>query len=702
MKKPFIYCIFGLLFSLSLSAQNLVVNPSFEGYSLCPPSMSAIQQYLPYASGWKDMAQSPDYFNVCNTAGVGVPTNTVGYQQARTGVAYSGIFKDNFTPSLQGREYIRGSLVCPLDSGTIYEVSYYVSQAEDYENCSNNFGVYFLTSSTYKPPTLSFIGKYHVNSQVMICDTMNWVEVKGTFIADSAYTYFIIGNPINRDSTTFNLPPQGSLNQLQTYYYIDDVSVVPLGAVDDSISGSSSICYQGQQMYMGPQDNDIVSYEWIIPTGLSLLSGQNTYLATLKGDSLGVYTIQLVINRGCIPDTLSKTVSVDSLFYDNLSDTAFCKGSDVVIDASSLGLSYSWFNNTTTASLEIDSAGNYWVEVFDGNCITHYDFVVNEIVYPMALLIGADSVCEGDQISVWISGDSATTSYNWIGTTDLGINSGQNTDSILVEGINANANANASLQLIYLNSCGEDTLSKEIYIASSPIVNLGNDTVLCTGTFITLNAGLGNYIYEWSTTETTPSIQTNQAGTYWVKVSDWNCSSWDSIIITESESIDISLGNDTIICTGENITIGDLNNSNVSYLWSSGENSAQLSISDSGLYWLMGTSLSGCGSDVDSMYLSLEDCNNYIYIPNSFSPNGDGINDIFIPKGIGIEDFSMQIYNRWGQLIFSTHSLDKGWDGKLNGTILMQEVYNYKIFYSLVENDYNHHRISIGHVTLLK
>ncbi len=700
MKNCIPYLLIFILFSLSISAQNLVINPSFEQYTLCPPGMSAIQQYMSYATGWKDMEESPDYFNVCNTGGAGVPKNTIGYQQARTGVAYAGIFKDNYLPSLEGREYIRGSLICPLDSGTEYEVSFYVNQAEDYDNCSNNFGVYFTTDVNYKIKSLSYIGKYHILDTVMICDTANWVQVKGTFTADSAYAYFIIGNPLSKDSTTFLLPPQGSLSQLNSYYYIDDVSVVPLNSIDDSIVGDSSICYKGSATYTGPQDNDIISYEWIIPSGLSLTSGQNTYSASIKADSIGMYQIQLVINRGCVPDTLLKSITVDTLFYSNLNDTSFCNGSSVSIDVSSLGISYTWYDNSSASSNQIDTAGSYWVEIFDGNCLTHYDFSTSLISYPTAQLNGLDSLCEGDQVQFFISADSATTSYIWSFSNNFSLLSSQNSDSIVLQA--QSSNNNALIQIIYQNTCEKDTLSKNVYIANTPSVSLGNDTILCTGSTILLDAGSDGTNYNWSTGNTTNQITIIDSSTYWVEVSNWNCFASDTINISKTISPSIVLGKDTIICSSKTIILIGIANADVNYLWSTGETSSQITVSDSGTYWLMATSISGCGNDADSITIGMQDCDSYFYIPNTFSPNSDGKNDFFIPKGIGVENFSMEIFDRWGQSIFSSTSLNDAWDGKLNSQELMMGVYVYKISYSLIENDFEHTENKIGRVTLLR
>lgn len=68
-----------------------------------------------------------------------------------------------------------------------------------------------------------------------------------------------------------------------------------------------------------------------------------------------------------------------------------------------------------------------------------------------------------------------------------------------------------------------------------------------------------------------------------------------------------------------------------------------------------------------------------LFVPNAFTPNSDGLNDYFNVSGKGITELTMQIFNRWGNLIFETNDLNEGWDGSLNGTECQQDVYVVKI-----------------------
>ena len=89
-------------------------------------------------------------------------------------------------------------------------------------------------------------------------------------------------------------------------------------------------------------------------------------------------------------------------------------------------------------------------------------------------------------------------------------------------------------------------------------------------------------------------------------------------------------------------------------------------------------------------------------IPNSFTPNGDGLNDVFIPifnMESSVKEYKFEVYNRWGQLIFETTDVTTGWDGKFKSKICQQGTYNWIVYYQdLNKNPYNVN----GHATLLK
>ncbi|MDX2173463.1 MAG: gliding motility-associated C-terminal domain-containing protein [Bacteroidota bacterium] len=107
----------------------------------------------------------------------------------------------------------------------------------------------------------------------------------------------------------------------------------------------------------------------------------------------------------------------------------------------------------------------------------------------------------------------------------------------------------------------------------------------------------------------------------------------------------------------------------------------------------------GCVDSVIKKLSVVEDVT--FYIPNSFTPNGDNNNEIFMPKAVGVKKYHMDIFDRWGQLLFSTSDIEKGWDGKAKkgGDVLPPDVYVYKI--SVTQNT-GKPKQYVGHVTLIK
>jgi gliding motility-associated-like protein len=127
----------------------------------------------------------------------------------------------------------------------------------------------------------------------------------------------------------------------------------------------------------------------------------------------------------------------------------------------------------------------------------------------------------------------------------------------------------------------------------------------------------------------------------------------------------------------------------------------QFTYPDSGHYQvqLIVTSVDGCSDTITHTVIVKEDF--VIYIPNAFTPNDDGINDVFLPSGTGISsnNYNLQIFDRWGELVFKSTSLNIGWNGKIKNVITPENVYVYKLY---VEDVLNKRHEFSGNITLLK
>jgi len=218
----FLLLILSTSFSATLKAQNLCPNFSFEGTVACPTGISEIAN----AVAWSSYRITPDYFNQCNNGQAGVPYNYHGYQNARTGNAYAGVII--FTKGGTGnvREYIGGQLNQSLDTGQKYYASFYISRALNKTQlvniAANKIGMRFSTVPYSEGSPVPIDNHAQIYTDSIITDTINWVKISGSFIADSAYRYLSIGN-FFKDSLTSYIPFDSVSNE--AYYFIDDICI---------------------------------------------------------------------------------------------------------------------------------------------------------------------------------------------------------------------------------------------------------------------------------------------------------------------------------------------------------------------------------------------------------------------------------------------------------------------------------------------
>jgi len=290
-----------------------------------------------------------------------------------------------------------------------------------------------------------------------------------------------------------------------------------------------------------------------------------------------------------------------------------------------------------------------------------------------------------------------------------------------------------NIHLTYLDPFGAPRgQCQRIVVRPELQVSLGADRTICQGEIALLDPGSGYMTYHWSTGDTSQSVQVDTSGTYWVHVDNsWGCEAADTVTVAVMNSIEVSidtllcygesywaqgawqttpgtyrdstftiagcdsitltnlnfkpeipvdLGRDTLICPGEQILLHATLQGG-SYLWQDGSTDSTLLVTEPGLYWVEVTS-NDC-SVADS--LTVNNCPAKLWFPTAFTPNGDGLNDTFRPVGISIFKFRMVIFDRWGQQLFETDSMEQGWDGTWKGSDCLSDSYSFIAFYETVE-----------------
>jgi gliding motility-associated-like protein len=141
----------------------------------------------------------------------------------------------------------------------------------------------------------------------------------------------------------------------------------------------------------------------------------------------------------------------------------------------------------------------------------------------------------------------------------------------------------------------------------------------------------------------------------------------------------VKLGNDTILCAGDSITLG-AGQTGVNYKWNMGDTACCINISTGGIY--SETGYNDCGSSSDTISVAVSPCQKCLVVPSAFTPNHDGENDVFkaIPL-CTLKEYEVKIYNRWGQLVYSSGDVTSSWDGTYNGVAQNIDVYYYFIKY---------------------
>lgn len=216
--------LFFFLLPVFVGAQNLVLNPSFEDTVECPSDLDQIYN----AIHWNYFRNSPDYFHKCSSdtfAGqtiVSVPQNLLGYQYAFDGEGYGGIIS-YLNGDTNHREIIGGTLSQTLIPGQKYYSGMWICGAEIAQYSLNKIGISFSTVQYDRdtaPTPINNSAKVYALS--VLSDTLSWMKVSGSFVADSAYKYIMVGNFFT-DANSIAQHTYPSNNEPDAYYYVDAV-----------------------------------------------------------------------------------------------------------------------------------------------------------------------------------------------------------------------------------------------------------------------------------------------------------------------------------------------------------------------------------------------------------------------------------------------------------------------------------------------
>lgn len=472
-----------------------------------------------------------------------------------------------------------------------------------------------------------------------------------------------------------------------------------------------------------------VTYYWKGPDNFNYSSSISNiaYVQNFSAAKVGEYKLWAISLPGCVSDTTDFSINLAPGVTTDFTPKVMygCDEDSVIFENNTTGaISHAWtFGDGNSGSdhspLHIYSnQGAYAVRLISKNayCADTADKIIDIKHFIKAQFsVDDDSICQNTVIN-----------FTNTSTNDPGIlpkyawsfgDGGATNDFNTSHNYQRYGVYDATLVVTDYLGC-KDSMKKEIIVDSTGRINFtASETEICTGgtiSFVGDFMKLQNIGTIWDlgdgNTISGPSdiiYSFDKAGIYPVtfKVDYRICPDEQHVVnINVKPMPKISLGDDRTICpNGRPLTLVDeINTGNPSAKWKWNDNvgseTSAIVVRHEGSYAAT-VDIDGC-SAADTVVIS-NNC--YINIPNGFSPNGDGNGDYFLPRQFlsgGVKEFDMQIFNRWGEKVFETKSIDgKGWDGNLNGKQQPVGVYVYLINVAFEDGAAENYK---GNVTLLR
>lgn len=329
-------------------------------------------------------------------------------------------------------------------------------------------------------------------------------------------------------------------------------------------------------------------YEWDLQDGTSSSENKVNHIY----DKSGVYDLELVISDGigCSDTTIKTIVVKDHPTVDLGNDTTICVNESVEISVMQSDLIYHWNTGAQTQLITISEKGEYGVEITDEFGCFGSDSIELFFQDLPVVDLGKDiAFCDGQ--SVILDAKNEGLNYKW------------NTDE---EDRLISVTQSGTYGVVVTDEfgcLGSDSLS--VTVNPMPVVDLGNDTAICIGESVVLNALNSGFSYIWSTGETSQEISINSTGDYEVRVYDAiGCADTAEMNLRVNELPVVNLGNDTVICEYQSVVL-DAQHKGHSYLWNTGGNSQIIEVSEEGSYAVEVRDSIGC-LGTDEIYVTKE------------------------------------------------------------------------------------------------
>lgn len=412
---------------------------------------------------------------------------------------------------------------------------------------------------------------------------------------------------------------------------------------------------------------------------------------------------------------------IDPVDVDITGGTINCPGEAVTLVANASGgaapYTYQWNTTDNTESITVtpNTTTTYSVTVQDA-CLNEQATATFEVIVPTHPPLVLDETPDITEICPYIpatlqanaSGGSGNYTYLWSSSGNPSLGTGSQLD--------VQPGSTTTYTVTVTDNCGNQASADIVYTITSPplTLDISPGVEICPGDSVyvevTPTGGYGQYYYLWPHSgETTQGVwvRPTQTTTYQVIVSD-ECQTFSvetAVTITVVAPTADFTTSSTTFFNNLPITFTNESQNAVSYFWEFGDGNTDTFIhpsntyDDPGLYYitLIAYDDKGC-TDTIVKPINIEE-EWYIYIPNTFTPDGDRHNNDFSISTVGIRSLDIQIYNRWGEEIFTSSDLDFIWDGTYEGWYVPDGTYTYVV--QFVTNSGRDREIH-GHINVLK
>ncbi len=308
------------------------------------------------------------------------------------------------------------------------------------------------------------------------------------------------------------------------------------------------------------------------------------------------------------------------------------------------GVTYLWSTGATTATITVSESGVYGLEVTEAGCVRSGE--VNVEIGALDLDLGPDiEVCAGTPVI--LESNALTGLFEW--------STGASTSTLTV------SEPGVYTLVVTQGGCvASDAVA--VSFVDVPEINFEDGIVLCPGETITLAPGSPSLSYLWSDGSTAPTYTSSGNETVSVTVSNGNCSATASVQVVALDTDENTLGDISVaVCEGESFTI--LKPAGWEVWTIDADTIATDAVTLPPGEYTSAVS-NACGTRSFLAEILSEDCSCPVYLPNSFTPNGDGINELFRPSLECERGYILRIYDRWGSLIFDSETTGlPGWNG---------------------------------------